>query len=322
MTTLWTFLFAPLLILPIALLFRFVGCAAIYDFDDFDTSQPKLPKPEPVPDYRNYIMGRQPTEGTVRHPEVRPNVDDVIGYWRLIDPSDSAKAADEKRSFEGLYKTSSDPDLTPGNFGTGQNSLLASAPALHCRFFNGGFVAIPDTGGLHTEEFTIEAWIDPEFSHGAEHTLFHASGLRPGNPDASKPGFRVYATEEREWQVDLEVHGPVFPHPPLMPVGSGRMHLAVIVERVDGQGKMSVTIVIDGRHPVTHTISGTYSPPDGAPLLIGVKRESYPELEPTNPDLSGSIQSTLQEVVLHRKALSLNEIENHVGINRAPRVLP
>ena len=38
MTTLWTFLFAPLLVLPIVLLFRFVGCAAAFDFDEFDTS--------------------------------------------------------------------------------------------------------------------------------------------------------------------------------------------------------------------------------------------------------------------------------------------
>ena len=49
----------------------------------------------------------------------------------------------------------------------------------------------------------------------------------------------------------------------------------------------SVTIVIDGRPVLTHTINGTYSRPDGAPLLIGVKSENYPDLELANLDLFG-----------------------------------
>jgi hypothetical protein len=317
MMTLWTFLVAPLLVLPIVLLFRFVGCALIYDFDDFDTSRDR------VPDYRDYILGRR-TEGSVRHPEVAPNGNDAIGYWRLIDASDSQKAADEKGSYEGIYRTSSDSDVAPGNLDTGQPSLLDSAPQLRARFFNGGLVAIPDAGGLYTDKFTIEAWIDPEFVKGEEHTLFHAGGqyIRPGDLDTGKHGFRVYATKAREWQVDLEFHGSVFPKPPLIPVGSARTHLAVIVQGGSTPGTTTVTIVMDGRNPLERTVNGSYSKPDSAPLVIGVKNE---EIDPRNlltspaPNLSSPIQSTLQEVVLHSKALSLNEIDNHISINRAPR---
>jgi hypothetical protein len=327
MTTLWTFLLAPLLVLPMVLLFRFVGCGLIYDFDDFDTSPPRPPVPEPVPNYRNYIMGRQPTLGSVLHPEVVPHIDNVIGYWRLIDASDSEKAVDEKRAFEGIYRTSPDPDLAPGDFGTGRESLLDSAPELHPRFFDGGFVVVPDDGGLHTEQFTIEAWIEPNFAPGAQRTLFHAGGeyTRPGDSVPGKHGFRVYATEKREWQVDFGSHGAVFPSPPLILDNLVRTHLAVMVEKAGTPGTTTLTMVIDGRGVLKREVTEAYSPPREAPLLIGVKsEESDPRdvLTKPQPNLSGSIRSIVQEVVLHSKVLSIHEIQNHIDINRKPMVKP
>lgn len=325
MTTLWTFLLAPLLVLPMVLLFRFVGCGLMFDFDDFDTSSPRLPVPEPVPNYRAYILGL-PTVGATDHPEIVPDGTAVIGYWRLVDPITASQASDETNAHHGVYRTSTDPDLAPGNFISWPRSLVDTAPELEPRHFNGGFVAIPDNGELHADEFTIEAWIVPNFGAGVEHTLFQAGGTyrRPGESTPGQHGFRVYATKERAWQVDVAGHGAVLPNPPLIPTTvndtSVRTHLAVIVQKGDGPGMTKVTIALDGRNPpMTFAFPAIYSRPNGAPLLIGVRSENYPDL--VNPDLSGSIQSALQEVVLHRKALSMNEIQNHVDINREPRMV-
>ena len=40
------------------------------------------------------------------------------------------------------------------------------------------------------------------------------------------------------------------------------------------------------------------------------------------PDLSQPFQGVPQEVVLHSKVLLLNEIANHIDINREPRMVP
>ena len=330
MTTLWTFLIAPLMILPIVLLFRFVGCGLIYDFEDFDVSRPDPPPhPEPVPDYADYILGK-PTTGIVNHPEVVPDGNAVVGYWRLVGKiAKPDKAVDEKGTHEGDYRTSMDRDLTPGDFITGQRSLVDSALALEPRFFNGGFVAIPDNGTLHVDQFTIEAWIFPNFGEGAEHTLFHAGGdyTRPGDASPGKHGFRVYATKDRAWQVDLGSHGPVLPTPPLiprLPNNPMRTHLAVIVEKGAAAGTTKVSIVIDGRPPLAHEVPVSYSQPKAAPLLIGVKseeRDPRDVLTKPEPDLSEPFQGVLQEVVLHSKVLPVNEIANHIDINREPRMV-
>ena len=143
----------------------------------------------------------------MNHPEIVPDGNAVIGYWRLVGRIASPdKAVDEKGAHDGDYRISTDPDLIPGGFITGQRSLVDSALALEPRFFNGGFVAIPDSAGtLYTDEFTIEAWIFPNFGAGAEHTLFHAGGeyTRPGDANPGKHGFRIYATKDRHGRSTL-----------------------------------------------------------------------------------------------------------------------
>jgi len=72
----WAFVLTPLLVLPIALMFSFVGCS------DFGEGPSAVVKP---PRYRDYIMGVHDNPGTVPHPDFKPNVADVIAYWRLVD---------------------------------------------------------------------------------------------------------------------------------------------------------------------------------------------------------------------------------------------
>jgi Concanavalin A-like lectin/glucanases superfamily len=320
----WAFILTPLLVLPILFLFRFVGCAQIAGLEEPD---PVAPQPDNnPPNYRGYILGDPKNPGSVKNSSVVPKGANVIGYWRLVDAAGSTVARDEKGFQDGKYRTSVDPDVVPGNFVTGLTSLIASDPGAMGRFFNGGYVLIPAKAGLFTEEFTIEAWVRPGFAAGAEHTLFHAGG-HYSTPSQSAPtyqGFRVFATEDRSWQVSLSPGGNVFKPPPIIPPGDDvRTHLAVTIEQVKVKPDLptvvrKVTIFIDGKKTAENTVA-FYSVADGAPLLIGVAGE---EQEPHDletlpqPDVAKPFRSRVQEVVLHKKALPPEEIENHVDINR------
>ena len=95
----WILFLPPLLVLPIVLLFRFVGCGeqlALAQPDPAPTPQPTptpAPTPTPPPDtekrgppprYRDYILGLDLT-GDVIDKSIVPNGADVVAYWRLID---------------------------------------------------------------------------------------------------------------------------------------------------------------------------------------------------------------------------------------------
>ncbi len=337
-----TLLLVPLLVLPIVLLFRFIGCG----FDGVATGE--LPPP---PNYRDYIMSdpKATAPGTVRpHPDVHPNVNDVVGYWRLVDPrviivsgsTERTPPAKDERGFnDGTYFSATiapaGPDLNstpprPGSEGSapppldaiqfGNVSLIDSDPVPNCRLFSGGYVAVPDqskTHPLYSQEFTIEAWVQPRWGPntaiGYEHTLFSAEGryrrpLDPGGPDFH--GFSVVADSTGNWRVRLSGR------PDLISAAATavltRTHLAVTVTSEGSQSR--VRLFLNGKNVGTSD-PVFYSPPTGAPLLIGVGSK---QVDPTQPTVADRpVIALVQEVVLHRKALSAAEIENHVDINRA-----
>lgn len=319
----WAFVLTPLLVLPIALLFRFVGCTS---FGTAPSPEATIDKP---PRYRDFIMGAPNNPGTVKNPGTKPNAADVIGYWRLVDDAASTVAKDEKGFQNGAYVATpsglpgipvSSPgggsEAAPGTFVTGQTGLVATDPAAMCRFYNGGHVEIPFKSGLYTDDFTIEAWVELQWGSttvGFEHVLFTAGGhySRPftGEP-AGYVGFTIFADKDNRWQALLSPSvGPVFSTPPLIP-RTGRTYIALSVQRDGGQRK--VTLFVDGKTAAIGGI-GFYATPDGAPLVIAVGNT---DVSPTNPVApTKPMIARIQEVVLYRKALSLEEVENHFGIN-------
>ena len=346
----WVWVLTPLLVLPIVLLFRFVGCAQIAGLEEPQQAEPApapTPAPTPAPDptpapttptpptdtkppnYRKYILGEQPNPGLVNtFPAVVPNGADVIAYWRLVDAPTNPKADDEKNFQDGDYKaghvlplvapTPTSPGSegrNPATFVTGQGSLIDSDPGVQGRFFNGGYVLVGYKPGLYSEQFTIEAWVRVEvLAPNFEHTLFDAGGsyASPAGTPSVPRGFRIFADATGHWQVRMgspPVH--LLAAPPLVPLGA-RTHLAVTVAGAPG-GPATVSVYVDGK-PVGSATVAKYDPPYDAPLFIGVENTAT---NPTNtPTLRTPVLGRVQEVVLHRKALSLEEIANHVDINR------
>jgi hypothetical protein len=309
----WTVLLTPLVVLPIVLLFRFVGCGTTLPEEPV-TQQFKQPV-----DYPKYILGDNPPGADAvpsPQPQFQPKKANVIAYWRLVEPGlDPGVAADQAGFQNGEFKRSTSVETKPGDFAPGQ-SLLDSAPTDNCRFFNGGFVFVDYKSGLYTDQFTIEAWVNGAFTSGPSYTLFDATGhyRRPFENTEDFHGFRVLV-EGGRWQIRLAGapdslfldKGPL--------VSSGRHHVAVGMEDspllVNGK---RFYFYINGKY-TTHADTQDYSRPDGAPLLIGVGRETA---DPANmAQLIDPVRGHVQEVVLHRKSLSGPELENHVFINKA-----
>jgi hypothetical protein len=171
---------------------------------------------------------------------------------------------------------------------------------------------------LHTGEFTIEAWVAPEWgasTRGYDHVLFNAGGRyqRPFAVSEQLHGFTIYADTLNRWQVFLSPYGTVFPFPPDVKFNQPAQHVAVTV--ANDPGGKRVRLFVDGSEAVANGLVVTYSEPVQSPLYIGVKNT---ESNPLNPPTVGfPFLGRIQEVVLHNKALAAEEIANHVDINRS-----
>jgi hypothetical protein len=346
-TMIWEFALLPLLVLPIVLLFRFVGCGLDAVATGTGPTPPAAPPQNPPatppqtpppgadipvrgtpPNYRKYILGELPNPGDVVHPAVVPDGAAVIGYWRLTDPAAATIARDEKSARDGNYSIGDSlvdvpptgalggSESAPGTLLTGQPGLIASDPAALCRYYNGGYVVIPYAAGLHTDEFTLEAWVNvTALKADYEHVLFDTGGryALPGSAIADR-GYRLFADRDGNWQVRMaRTPAVVFPMPPKVPLGK-RTHVALVLKNHDaGAVQKDLTLFIDGKQVATALIP-QYPRPDTAPLYIAAENSTA---QPTQPArIRAPFLAQVQEVVLHGKALSVAEIENHVDINR------
>jgi hypothetical protein len=347
----WHLAAVPLIFFPIVLLFRFTGCS------DFTAEYPPETKPDPAPptgptdpvtpptnppapttpthdppDYAGYILGKNPA-GEVKNPGVFVEGNAVIGYWRLIETDPAADTAkDETATRNGIYIRGTSlnnvaptaalggSEAAPGTIAPGQPGLVASEPAALCRTYYGGYVTVPYSPGLHTDEFTIEAWVNfPTMKPDYEHMLFDTGGryLVAGSGTVDR-GYRIFADRDGAWQVRMVTNNAtvVFktpPGPPLVPK-AGKSHFALVMKNTDADGvKKDLTIYINGKETVTATIP-SYALPENAPLYIAAENTAG---TPTGAvTMRAPFLAQIQEVVLHKKPLAREEIENHVDINR------
>jgi hypothetical protein len=153
---------------------------------------------------------------------------------------------------------------------------------------------------------------------GYEHVLFDAGGtyVYPAGTAAAPRGFRIVADRTNSWQVYLAPQASgLFTNPPLITANS-RVHIALTVaDKTPGSAQKMVAFYLGGKLVGIPIEIPSYSPPHEAPLFIGIEntRLAPPAAAPV---LLHPALFRIQEVVLHRKALSEEELFNHVDINR------
>jgi hypothetical protein len=196
-------LLTPLLILPVFLLIRFIGCPAFGSTPSSGGGTP-TPAPPSPPSYESQVMA-DPS---------------LVAYWRLGEPAppappapDPAKAKDEKiPGNDGDYVTApaNQPatDVSEGGLsgkaerGTASSSLLETEKSRTSVDFEGGFVRVPNFGTvmLSRPSFTLEAWVRPKaWQSGSASSQFAHTVVTMAEVDgaASLPvpprGFALYA---------------------------------------------------------------------------------------------------------------------------------
>ena len=321
--TVWAVILVPLAVLPIVLLFRFIGCG----FDGVATGD-FPPLPERTPEYAKTVRAET----------------SVIAYWRLVDGASAVTAVDEiglrdkKTGRDGEYRVGPGlSDEKPEAFGPGTpgsegptggfgsespSALITLDPTAKCRFFQGGHVRVPDTlGGLYTDEFTIEAWIKGGVwgqTAGYHHELFSAGGrfAITGDPSPRFHGFEVFANGDG--RLEAQVLGTNVAYDPSIPlaivVPGLPTHVAVILKKKVGDPFSKILMIYSNGKLAGSGTVGAYSPPKGAPLFIGVGKRTADTADISEPRFP--VKSHIQEVVLHNRALSQEEIQNHVKLNR------
>lgn len=320
----WIIVLTPLLVLPIVLLFRFVGCGGPELSNEPVTQQ----VPAGPPRYRDYILPdpENSNPGTVKNAFVVPKAEDVIAYWRLVDDFGTV-AIDEKGFQHGTYQTVGSPiveaptaaeagsqDGNPGGAGVvtlASTSLIDSDPKKKGAAFFGGYVVIQPRAGLFTNEFTIEAWYSPGWGinvTGFEHTLFSAGA--PAAKSSPRSGFSLYVDRDNRWRVRLAPAGEITldkSAPFVDLTDRTRTHVALTVRAEGTQKRVRLFVnAVDAGQAVVG-----YVPPNDSLLIAVADKPDIAGLQPYRPFIG-----TIQEVVLHGKALSSAEIENHVDINR------
>jgi hypothetical protein len=322
----WIFVLTPLLVLPIILLFRFVGCG----LDTVGEEQPILLPPRKDPPEKP-VEVLPPVElpyTPVNYATAILAEPSVLAYWRLVDASSSTAAKDEKNAHPGTYKSghalpprSPTPTVAgsegrnPAAFVHGKSSLIdQDVGKVTCRYFDGAHVVIENVAGLYTDQFTIEAWIQADvFDADYEYTLFDVGGnyAVPPQPQAQR-GFRLFVDRAQCWQVRLgQGNIGLLSNPPLVPLGA-RTHIALTVAN-DGSAstQKKLTLYVNGK--ALPAISA-YARPDNAALFIGIEND---QANPASvPRLTHPLLCRVQEVVLHSKALTQGEIQGHIDINR------
>jgi Concanavalin A-like lectin/glucanases superfamily len=282
----WTFIMTPLLVLLVLSLFRFVGCG----IDAVGSAAPIVEQIDPEA-YRVHILG---------HKELK-------AYWRLLDDGNAETVKDEKQFQDGKYITLETGNKSISQFITGQANIAPLGGPKTSRIFQGGFAKVDFKYGLYGLDFTLEAWVKPQWDgSGLIHTLFQIGGdfTKFGTP---KMILQIYADIDNHWQVRLDNdHLFVSGNGPMVAI-SKPQHIALTASK--NNGKSEFRLYMNGS-PAPSSKSMPYVPPDETPLLIATADASR---DSTAPVYNEPFFGQIQEVAIYNAALPDADILRHAN---------
>ena len=293
---------APLALLGIVVLFRFVGCT-------LDRSG--LLEEAVGWDYDGTVLSHA----------------NLAGYWRLGEAAGTT-ANDETGANNGTYESATLAEdaaalspAAPGVTTLGATGMIVSDAVHTSVHVDGGYVEVPFAAALNTAQFSIEIWAaadwDPAETVGASAAPYRclmASREVSGGPGGSPRGFTLYAGPDNtipgdttfRWQiwVGTGVAGSDWVRlvGPAVEFGTPT-HLAATY---DGT---TLKLYVNGSEdeagtPDESTATG-YSPNTSSPLYIGMGAPEAPA--PLYP-----FKGRLQEAAVYNAALTPAQVDDRV----------
>ena len=292
----WVLALTPLLVLPIFLLFRFIGC--------------------------DKVVGLEPVHFTP-YDELVGKDPNLVAYWRLGDQNSAPQAADQKGANPGYY---GQPPATsgsgPSQGGTGealqgQPGLIGDDKNATSVDFEGGYVVVPFADGvLNTPTFTVEAWVLPgAWQPGFTHAIVTAAETVAG----VNRGFSIYARWNAAMQqvfwsasvgtgsIFVELTGPVV-------APATKAYFALTYDGTTAT--LFVATALDKWDAVQPVLVSGYLPIQANGLYIGANNLTPPPpLPPPPPQPAPPVDypfiGQIQEVALYNAPLSQTTLESH-----------
>jgi hypothetical protein len=244
------------------------------------------------------------------------NTSGLVACWPLNDPPGSTSVADiGPNNFNGTVAgpsggvTFGQPNIVAGD-------TIGSNPSnpTPCALINGGYVSIPWEAAFGASQFTIEAWVKPNWlSSDVTDKVVVASASAAPSPDR---GFALYATPNSTntalvWAAGLGLGGTteaVAVAGDNQTIVQGMTHFLVVT--YDGT---TLTLWVDPADTASGAAatgggvaaaSGYVKVPSPIPFFIGMGR---PDLTPPQHPFNGWIQ----DVAFYNVVLSGTTIETH-----------
>jgi len=293
--SIWVYLAVPVSILPIVLLFGFVGCG----LSDEPVDRPETPPPDP---YHTVIE----------------NTPDLVAYWPLGD-SKGTTARDAvgpapDGSHPGTYKTWTAPadptfeaDAANGVLTLGQPGLIPNDQSRQSIAVDGGYVEVPFADVLNTTEFTVEVIVRTNWDDTAiaAYRLVLASREEVG-VDVNIRGLTLFANPTNNWEARIGLDTPtaaaaVAGAPP---ISLGTTDFLAVT--YDGT---TLALYVNGDLRGSVEPGTAYGPNISRPLYIAARED--PAGMPTYP-----FKGQLQEVAYFARALTQDEIVAHLKASR------
>jgi Concanavalin A-like lectin/glucanases superfamily len=267
--------------------------------------------PPPISDYYLYQNTVTSTPG-------------LVAFWPLDDTSGTVAVDLAANHFNGTYTTGPDvptynaaqqSDASPGTFALNQTNIVAGdtangnpATPNPCVYFDGGYVSVPWQPSLGPVQFTLEAWVVPNWTlaDAQANPSFRAVIDSASDAAGMFTGFALYASPDNLWTATIGI-------------GSQNATATTGNNQTIVQGSLYFLVVTYDGSTLTLWVNpvDTTQPPDGSvaasgyasvgppiPLYIGTGRPDLPT--PLFP-FNGSIQ----DVAVYKVVLDGKTIETH-----------
>jgi hypothetical protein len=323
--TYWEIVIAPLVVISLLVLYRFVGCQLVFGLDEY---QPGPPPAVPPPGLAASWRLSEPTtttSGDVAHEEW----DRHSGTYQAL--SQSPEVAPDSAPLPTTSLGSGAFVAPAGGFTAGVPGIIRTGEET-CVRFNGGFVRILDADPNAQDQlsppasFSLVAWVWPEAPPPPGDKTYRAVITCRSDDGVSKRGYVIYAGPD-----DPTAANPVFSWQAWVGVGNAWRSVIGAVVRFDRPTGLVVTynqalarlrlydIVLDDTADIPDTLvpheqslaPDSYLPADSTrPLYIGAGR--------TDANEPGSAPNywflgLVQEVRVYNVELTDEEIANIIA---------
>jgi len=247
---------------------------------------------------------------------------DLVAFWPLDDTSGTTAVDLAPNHFNGtytmgpvvtMYNAAQQSDVSPGTFALNQTNIVAGdtvngnpADPNPCVYFNGGYVSVPWQPSLGPEQFTLEAWVVPNWTLADAQTNPSFRVVVASADVAGFAGFALLATPDNLWSFQIGV-GSQYADATTgsnQTIVQGSLYFLVVT--YDGSTLTLWVNPADTTQPPDASVaaSGYVPVPSPVPLYIGQGRPDLPT--PLFP-FNGSIQ----DVAFYNVVLDGQTIQTH-----------